>query len=64
MDTLIHMQQGFINALQWQALLMMVLGTLIGTFAGIIPGLSSGHVGGAVSAAYIHHERRCTGSSF
>lgn len=42
MDTLIHMQQGFINALQMQALLMMVLGTLIGTFAGIIPGLSSG----------------------
>ncbi len=42
MDTLIHMQQGFINALQLQALLMMVLGTLIGTFAGIIPGLSSG----------------------
>jgi putative tricarboxylic transport membrane protein len=42
MDTLIHMQQGFINAMQWQALLMMILGTLIGTFAGIIPGLSSG----------------------
>src|SRR4029450_7030774 len=42
MDTLIHMQQGFINAVQWQGLLMMILGTLIGTFAGIIPGLSSG----------------------
>jgi putative tricarboxylic transport membrane protein len=42
MDTLIHMQQGFINSLQFQALLMMILGTLIGTFAGIIPGLSSG----------------------
>jgi putative tricarboxylic transport membrane protein len=42
MDTLIHMQQGFINALQMQALLMMIMGTLIGTFAGIIPGLSSG----------------------
>jgi putative tricarboxylic transport membrane protein len=42
MDTLMHMQQGIINAVQFQALLMMVLGTLIGTFAGIIPGLSSG----------------------
>ena len=42
MDTLIHMQQGVINAVQYQALLMMILGTLIGTFAGIIPGLSSG----------------------
>lgn len=42
MDALQHMQQGFINALQFQAILMMVLGTLIGTFAGIIPGLSSG----------------------
>lgn len=42
MDTLMHMQQGFVNAVQLQALLMMVLGTLIGTFAGIIPGLSSG----------------------
>ena len=36
------MQQGFIDALQLQSLLMMLLGTLIGTFAGIIPGLSSG----------------------
>lgn len=42
MDTLAHMQQGFINALQMQSLLMMLLGTLIGTVAGIIPGLSSG----------------------
>jgi putative tricarboxylic transport membrane protein len=42
MDTLIHMQQGFINALQMQALLMMILGTVIGTLAGIVPGLSSG----------------------
>lgn len=42
MDAFVHMQQGFVNALQWQALLMMVLGTLVGTVAGIIPGLSSG----------------------
>lgn len=42
MDTLTAMQQGFIAALQWQSILMMVLGTLIGTIAGIIPGLSSG----------------------
>jgi putative tricarboxylic transport membrane protein len=41
-DTIVHMQQGFINALQVQALLMMVAGALIGTVAGIIPGLSSG----------------------
>lgn len=42
MDTINHMQQGFLNAVQFQALLMMILGTLIGTVAGIIPGLSSG----------------------
>jgi putative tricarboxylic transport membrane protein len=42
MDTLTAMQQGFIAALQWQCIAMMVLGTLIGTVAGIIPGLSSG----------------------
>jgi putative tricarboxylic transport membrane protein len=42
MDTLANMQQGFINALQMQAILMMLLGTVIGTVAGIIPGLSSG----------------------
>ena len=42
MDTLNAMQQGFADALQFQALLMMVLGTVIGTIVGIIPGLSSG----------------------
>jgi|EndMetStandDraft_5_1072996.scaffolds.fasta_scaffold00413_7 putative tricarboxylic transport membrane protein len=42
MDTLTAMQQGFLAALQWQSILMMVLGTIIGTAAGIIPGLSSG----------------------
>ena len=42
MDSLTAMQQGFINALQMQALLMMFVGTFIGTVAGIIPGLSSG----------------------
>jgi putative tricarboxylic transport membrane protein len=42
MDTLVHMQQGLLNALAPAALLMMLLGTLIGTCAGIIPGLSSG----------------------
>jgi putative tricarboxylic transport membrane protein len=41
-DTLMHMQQGFINALQLQSILMMLLGTAIGTVAGTIPGLSSG----------------------
>lgn len=41
-ETLSHMQQGFIDALTWQALLMMLLGTAIGTVAGLIPGLSSG----------------------
>jgi putative tricarboxylic transport membrane protein len=42
METIAHMQQGFIDALQMQSLLMMLLGTLIGTVVGIIPGLSSG----------------------
>lgn len=42
METLAHMQQGFLDALTWQALLMMLLGTAIGTVAGLIPGLSSG----------------------
>jgi putative tricarboxylic transport membrane protein len=42
MDTLTAMHQGFIDALQFQALLMMVLGTVFGTVVGIIPGLSSG----------------------
>jgi putative tricarboxylic transport membrane protein len=42
MDTLTAIQAGFIAALQWQSILMMVLGTLIGTVAGIVPGLSSG----------------------
>src|SRR4029450_9663344 len=42
METLTAMQQGFLAALQWQSILMMVLGTIIGTAAGIIPGLSSG----------------------
>lgn len=42
METLVAMQQGFLGALQLQALLMMLLGTAIGTVAGIIPGLSSG----------------------
>jgi putative tricarboxylic transport membrane protein len=41
-ETLAQMQQGFVNALQYQALLMMIAGTLIGTMAGIVPGLSSG----------------------
>ncbi len=41
MSTWANMQQGFINALQLQSLLMMLLGTLVGTVAGVIPGLSS-----------------------
>ncbi len=40
--TLSAVQQGFLDALQLQSLLMMVLGTAIGTVVGIIPGLSSG----------------------
>jgi putative tricarboxylic transport membrane protein len=42
MDTFTYMQLGFLNALQTQSLLMMLLGTAIGTIVGIIPGLSSG----------------------
>jgi putative tricarboxylic transport membrane protein len=42
METFVHMQQGFVDALQLQSILMMLLGTLIGTVAGVIPGLSSG----------------------
>jgi putative tricarboxylic transport membrane protein len=42
METLGHIQEGFASALQFQALLMMLLGTVIGTIVGIIPGLSSG----------------------
>ena len=41
-DTLMQMQQGFLNALEPHSLLMMLLGTAIGTVAGVIPGLSSG----------------------
>lgn len=42
MDALTAMQEGFLNALQMQSILMMLLGTAIGTIVGIIPGLSSG----------------------
>ena len=42
MDALIAMKQGFLDALQMQSILMMLLGTAIGTIVGIIPGLSSG----------------------
>lgn len=42
MDTFNAMQAGFLNALQAQSLLMMLLGTAIGTIVGIVPGLSSG----------------------
>jgi putative tricarboxylic transport membrane protein len=42
LDSFVALQQGFSDALQFEAVLMMVLGTIIGTVVGIIPGLSSG----------------------
>ncbi len=42
MDTFAAMQQGILDSLQVQSLLMMLLGTGIGTIVGMIPGLSSG----------------------